>query len=74
MDKPKNKKPKSNLNGYAEKMKLKDPVLLGDTYGLAREIAGVSDKVLMNIKEAKQLENNMGSVLFKKNVNRTDLN
>jgi hypothetical protein len=60
-------KKKTMYSGTAQNMKKKDPVLLGDTYGLAREMAGVSNKTLLSMKEAQKIENQMAGVLVKKN-------
>jgi len=53
-------------SGTAMKYKAKDPKLMGDTYGLARNMAGVSNKVLLSMKESMNIENSMGSVIVGK--------
>lgn len=65
-------KKKNMYSGYAMGMKKKDPQLMGYAYGLAQDMAGVSNKVLMSMKEASDIENKQSKVLItkKKVVNK----
>lgn len=64
---------KTIYSGYAMNMKKKDPELMGNSYGLSQNIAGVSNKVLMTMKEASKIENTPSKFLIKKKMNN-DLN
>jgi len=65
-------KKKTMYSGTAMNIKHKDPQLMGYAYGLAQDIAGVSNKVLMSMKEASEIENKQAKVLItkKKVVNK----
>lgn len=68
-----NSSKKTIYSGYAMNMKKKDPELMGNSYGLSQNIAGVSNKVLMTMKEASKIENTPSKFLIKKKMNN-DLN
>jgi hypothetical protein len=66
-------KKKTIYSGTAMNIKKKDPELMGYTYGLSQNIAGVSDKVLLSMKEASKIENTPSKFLIKKKIHN-DLN
>jgi hypothetical protein len=61
-------KKKSMYSGTAMKYKAKKPELMGNSYGLADSIAGVSNKfLLLSTNESLNIEGDMGKVIIGKN-------